>query len=255
MKHTVKARRIRFHIDKILPVDDPQSVSLLRLMAANDDVRHLQKLLLSANARVKEANEIERSILNGEILHLFKLLSGHLYEAGNAFRNLEQMRSGLIDSATANDRERQAELEYLRQVYAVTTKGAFHYAFLKPIRDYVGFHYKEKQLYEALARHNKAKDLDGNLIVVEYAGLGRYSVSDHLALSVIQESLGATPANLHQKFSEAMGEALRLAQALFQVVDHLLLHIFMEHQDAIIKQQDGEIVVSPEFLPTTKKEE
>jgi hypothetical protein len=216
-------------------------------MLANDDVRHLQKLLLSANARVKEANEIERSILNGEILHLFKLLSGHLYEAGNAFCNLEQMRSGLLDSAIGNDRERQAELNYLREVYTARTKDAFHYAFLKPIRDYVGFHYKEKHLHAALVTHDKAKDLDGNLIVVEYAGLGRYSVSDHLALAVIQESLGATPDNLHERFSEAMGEALKLA-ALFQVVDHLLLHIFMEREDAIIKQQDSEIVVSPEFL-------
>lgn len=252
MKHTVKARRFRFHIDKIFPEDNPQSVSLLRLMLANDDVRHLQKLLLSANARVKEANEIEKSILNGEILHLFKLLSGHLYEAGNAFRNLEQMRSDLLDSAMANDRERQAELKYLRQAYAGTTKRAFHYAFLKPIRDYVGFHYKEEKLRESLARHNKAKDLDGHLIVVEYTGLGRYSVSDHLALSVIQEKLGATPDNLQQKFSEAMGEALKLAQALFQVVDHLLLHIFTEHQEAILEQRDGEVGV-PDFLTNWKK--
>jgi hypothetical protein len=76
--------------------------------------------------------------------------------------------------------------------------GTFH--FLKAIRDYFGFHYKERQLHEALERHTKAQDLEGNLIVVMYSGLGRYSVSDHLAFAAIQQLLGATPANLHQKF-------------------------------------------------------
>jgi hypothetical protein len=224
-------------------------------MMATDDVRHLQKLLLSANARVKEVNEIERSILNGEILHLFKLLSGHLYEAGNAFRNLESMCSGQLDAAVANDNERKADLGYLRQVYAKTPAGKFHYTLLKPIRDYFGFHYKEGQLHEALERHTKAKDLEGNLIVVEYAGLGRYSVSDHLALSAIQQLLGATPDDLHQKFSEAMGEVVKIAWALFRVVDHLLFQIFKEHQDAIIEQQDSEVVVSSELLRAREKGE
>lgn len=224
-------------------------------MMATDDVRHLQKLLLFANARVKEANEMERSILNGEILHLFKLLSGHLYEAGNAFRNLEHTCSSQLDAAVENDHERKGELNYLRQVYSKTPAGTFHYAFLKPIRDYIGFHYKERQLNEALDRHTRAKDLEGNLIVVEHAGLGRYSVTDHLAFSAIQQLLGATPESLHQKFAEAMGEALKVGGALFRVVDHLLFQIFNEHKDAILEQLDGEVVVSPEFSRDKEKGE
>jgi len=223
-------------------------------MMATDDVRHLQKLLLSANARLKESNEIERSILNGEILHLFKLLSGHLYEAGNAFRNLESQCSGQLEAATGNDDERKSDLKYLRQVYANTSDGSFHYAFLKPIRDYLGFHYKERQLYEALERHIKAKDLEGNLIVVvEYEGLGRYSVSDHLAVSAIQELLGASPDTLHQDFSEAMAEALQVAWALFRVVDHLLYEIVKKEEKAIIEEQDGEVFVPEEFLGDKQK--
>ncbi len=217
-------------------------------MMATDDVRHLQKLLLSANARMKEVNEIERSILNGEIFHLFRLLSGHLYEAGQAFRTLEQRCSGLFDTAVANDLERKADLKYLRQAYAVNSEGSFHHAFLKPFRNYVSFHYKEGELHRALERHNKAKDLDGYVIVAEYAGLGRYSVSDHLALSEIQNLLGAKLDEFQQKFSEAMGEVIKLAVAMFQVVDQVLLHIFQEHEDAIIEQQDGEVVVLPEIL-------
>jgi hypothetical protein len=220
-----------------------------------DDVRHLQKLLLFANARVKEANEMERSILNGEILHIFKLLSGHLYEAGNAFRNLEHTCSGQLDAAVEKNNERKRELNYLRQVYAKTPAGTFHYTFLKPIRDYLGFHYKERQLKEALDRHTTAKDLEGNLIVVDYPGLGRYSVTDHLAFSAIQQLLGTTPENLHQKFAEAMGEALKVAGALFRVVDQLLVQIFNEHEDAIIEQQDGEVAVPREFSRDREKGE
>ena len=176
------------------------------------------------------------------------MLSGHLYEAGNAFRNLEHTCSDQLDQAVANDDERKAELNYLRQVYAKTPAGTFHYTFLKPIRDYFGFHYKERQLYEALERHTMTKDLEGNLIAVEYSGLGRYSVTDHLAFSAIQQLLGATPDNLHQKFSEATGEAIKVAGALFRVVDHLLFQIFNERKDAIIGQQDSEILVPLEFM-------
>jgi hypothetical protein len=247
-----KARRIKFQIDKIFPLDEPQSVPLLRLMMASNDVRHLQKLLLSANERAKTASDIERSILNGEISHLLKLLCGHLYEAGNAFRNFEGKCAGLLDAATAKDEDRKADLIYLRQVYAKTTAGAFHYNFLKPIRDYFGFHYKERQLREELERHIKANDLEGNLIVVEYEGLGRYSVSDHLAASAAQQLLGATPDNFQQKFAEAMFEAVKVGQALFQVVDHLLFHIFRIRKDAIIDEQDGEVTVPPELLRATE---
>jgi hypothetical protein len=222
-------------------------------MMATDDVRHLQKLLLSANARVKEANEIEKSILNGEIFHLFRLLSGHLYEAGQAFRSLEQRCSGLFDTAVADDLEKKADLKYLREVYAVNPEGSFHHAILKPFRDYVSFHYKEGKLHRALERENKAKDLDGNLIVVEYEGLGRYSVSDHLALSEIQNLLGVKLDDFQLKFAEAMGVAIMLARALFQVVDHLLFNIFQENEDAIIEQEDGEVVVFPEILRGRKK--
>ena len=91
------------------------------------------------------------------------------------------------------------------------------------------------------------------MIVVEYAGLGRYSVTDHLALSAIQNLLGASLDDFQQKFSETMGEAVRLGGSLFRVVDELLLHIFEEHEDAIVEQQDGEVVVSAEILEAKEK--
>ena len=206
-----------------------------------------KSFLLLADARVREGNALEKSILNGEILHLFKMLCGHLYEAGIAFRQLDQPRFVQLDAAVANDKERKEDLNYLRHVYAVNPAGSFHYAILKPIRDYIGFHYKEQNLNETLRRHADAKDLEGNIIVTEYDGLGRYSVTDHFGFSAIQELLGATPDNLHEKFAEAMLEALKIARALFQVVDHLLFEWFKKHEDAIIAQIDGEIIVSPEI--------
>ena len=111
--HTVKARKIKFDIEKIFPVADPQSVPLLRLMMAADDVRHLSKLFVSATHRLKEANSIESSILDGELAHLFKLLSGHLFEAGKAFRNLEETCPGDLDKAVAHNDQRKADFNYL----------------------------------------------------------------------------------------------------------------------------------------------
>jgi hypothetical protein len=180
------------------------------------------------------------------------LLSGHLYEAGKAFRNLEETSPGQLDKV-ANDQEMKADLNYLRQVYATTPDGAFHYAFLKPMRNYFGFHYTGRHLREALERHKKAKDLEGNLIVAGFSGFGRYSVADHLAVSATQQLLGATQDNLHQRYAEATDVVVKLAWALFRIVDNFLLQIFMERQDAIIEQQDGEIVVRSEILAAADK--
>ena len=39
---------------------------------------------------VDTMNEAERLNADGEVKYLFRLLGGHLYEAGNAFRNLDK---------------------------------------------------------------------------------------------------------------------------------------------------------------------
>ena len=82
-----RAKRIEFQISRIFPTDGECSAPLLRIMLETDDSRHLQKLLINAPEHFDRSNNLDSSILNGERSHLFRLLCGHLYEAGGAFRS------------------------------------------------------------------------------------------------------------------------------------------------------------------------
>jgi hypothetical protein len=55
------AYRLTFRLAKVLPGDHPLSVPLLRLMMASNDVRHIQKLMLSKNEQVGQDNDFEQS--------------------------------------------------------------------------------------------------------------------------------------------------------------------------------------------------
>lgn len=91
------ARRITFQLSDVFPTEQPLSIPLLRLMMAVNDVRHIQKLLLLRTELDQDASEFERISLNGELLHLKRLLCGHLYEAGNAFRAIDGPHPELAD--------------------------------------------------------------------------------------------------------------------------------------------------------------
>ena len=121
------------------------------------------------------------------------------------------------------------------------------------MRNYFAFHYTGQRIRDALERHAKANDLRGTLIAAGYSGFGRYSIADHLALSATQQLLGATRDDFNQKYAEARMEALKLAWALFHVVDDFLFQIIKGREDAIIRHQDGEIVILPEWRPLEEK--
>src|SRR5438132_6210383 len=157
----VQASRITFDLRQVFPSEDPISIPLLRLMAATDDARHIQKLALIALDDAKSTSELEGPILNGELLHLFRLLCGHLYEAGMAFRVLEDAAPELLDKAACCEHDGKTYLDRLRIAYAKSPPGAYHYSFLKPIRDSISFHYLDEPLSKALRKHNDAGDLEG----------------------------------------------------------------------------------------------
>ena len=68
-RHVYPAYRLTFRLAKVLPADEPLSIPLLRLMMASNDVRHIQKLMLSKNEQIGQGNQFEEAVLNGEILH------------------------------------------------------------------------------------------------------------------------------------------------------------------------------------------
>lgn len=244
-KVTAKASRIKFELSQIFPLTDPLSVLLLRLMMATNDVRHLQKLLIVTREMVDEANETERIILNGELAHLFRLLCGHLYEAGQAFRALEEKCPGRLDIAVAGDEPAKKALEYVRQAYDPNEKVGVKYSFLYPVRQFVGFHYKDEKLRETLEKHVKGGSVEGSLILTEHAGLGRYTVADHLATLLIADELSGDFEEFRQKFTDRIGEVINLAGDLGEAVDHLLAHLFDRHPSAILEEHEDIVTVPP----------
>lgn len=242
---TAKATRVKFDLRQVFASDDPLSVPLLRLMMAADDVRHLQKLLIVMRESVDEANETESVILNGELGHLFRLLCGHLYEAGTAFRALEEKCPGRLDAAVLGDKRGKAALEHVRQAYDPNRKGGVKYSFLYPVRQFVGFHYKDEELRQTLEKHQRAGSLDGTLTLVEFSGLGRYTVTDHLANLLIADKLGGDFEEFRQKFNDRIGEVIYLAGVLADVVDYLLVHLFDRRPTAILEEREDVVTIPP----------
>lgn len=96
-----KALRVTLKLREFFPPGDPLSVPLLTLMAATNDARQLQRLLIVARPAAEGASEANRSILNGEIGYLFRVLAGHLYEAGLMFRKLDELAGADADRLLA----------------------------------------------------------------------------------------------------------------------------------------------------------
>ena len=242
-----RAKRFRFDLAKVLPPDNPRSVPLLRLLSATDDARHLQKLLLVSDMTSHDAKEFEVPILNGELIHLFRILAGHLYEAGAAFRQLERDCRSFLDEVLVANPGMFQDLKDVRSAFATSTT-AYHHVFLKPFRDRVGFHYKPESLKEALTALTQANDLDGQVIVTEVAGIGRYSVADYVSAQVLIKILGCDPNDLLAALHDRMMQAIRLVDSLCQVVDIAFIHIIEGTQDAIKEIAEGEVRIHPEIV-------
>lgn len=241
---TVNALLTTFPLETLFSEDDKFSVSLLRLMLAADDANHITRLLLVALDDRGIETEFDKLITNGETLHLFRLLCGHLYEAGIAFDSIEQSKSGqLLDEAVQGNTELEFDLKTIREAYRRQPDGAFHAVFLKPIRNEFGFHYKEESLKVALGKHLRGKDLVGTMVSTPYLGLGRYTICDHLVTSAIQDVLGVEWNDFRTAFDDAMGRVQGLSGALVKVVNQLLTHIFSQREGAIISNEVGTVSV------------
>ena len=141
-----RARRIEFSLSLVFPPNEEYSAPLLRLMLATDDSRHLQKLLFNADEHFNKSNDFEVSILNGDLLHLFRLLCGHLYEAGGAFRSFENKRPGYLERVLVDSPESISHLKFLKHAYSVGEKRCFS-LFFKTTPRYRRFSLQRKYIF------------------------------------------------------------------------------------------------------------
>jgi hypothetical protein len=237
-----EAHRLVFRLADVFRSDKPLSTPLLRLMMASNDVRHIQKLMLSKDERIEHGNAFENVVLNGEILHLERLLCGHLYEAGNAFRNIDVPHPEVADTAVEGT-EYGASLRRLREIYASNPPVAFHRSFLYEVRNQFGFHYNPKAIQSKLEEFLRRGNLEGEVIYAELSGLSRYVIADHVLIGMLQDILNAELPDLHEAFGKAMDKALSLARDLSDVVDLMLLPLLEQHESAIIKRETGTLSV------------
>lgn len=176
------------------------------------------------------------------MLHLQRLLCGHLYEAGTAFRAIDGSNPELANAVVRGEPEYETALQTLREIYATDPPGAFHHTFLKEVRDQFGFHYQDAPIRTKLESYIQQGNLEGTAIVAEYSGLSRYSIGDHISIGLIQDLLHADLHTLHAGFSEATEKTLKLAKALSIIVDLMLLPL-LEKPSAIIRIEESTLPV------------
>ena len=94
---TTQAVIVRFKREELFPSSNEFSVQLLRLMAATNDVRHLQKLVLTLFDKEEPTTQSETIIREGELGYFLRLFCAHLSEVGNALRCLDSICKRQVD--------------------------------------------------------------------------------------------------------------------------------------------------------------
>ncbi len=245
---TVPVTRLKFPVRLLFPYGERLSVRLIPLMLATDDVRHLQRLLIAKRDLGQDASTSERAIQEGELGHFFRLMCGHLYEAMDAFANLDKENAGLLDAAANDDRARTA-LERLRQAWPGILSSKGRRSFIDVMRNFVTFHYIGEKLKTTLDRHEgdlDHPDLESTLVLSPHQGLGRYRVADYLVMFLIADELGVPREEFQARYVEGIGQAIELAGALGDVVDYLLVHLLAKHRDQL-EQHEEVITIDPEI--------
>jgi transcriptional regulator with XRE-family HTH domain len=240
----VPVKVLSFNAANAFSITQPFTVPLIGLMMAVDDARHLQKLLIISREKVEDDPEVEKRILNGEMAHLFRLVSGHLQEAKSAFLDLEKRSPRLADAAVGANVEGKAALARVRRFYQ--EKPSKHRkVFIDAVRNFVAFHYNPVMLKRALEKHAAAGHLDGTLIVSPHSGIGRFEMTDGLATLLLSDELGGQVGAFQKAFLEKVGEVVGLVGDLGRVVNHLLGWVLLKKGAQPVNTEDAVVRVDP----------
>ena len=211
----------------VFPLTDPMTVPLLRLMLATDDVRHASMLFVMADHQERETTGTQRAIHGGQMWYGFRLLCSHLRESGNALttlvnsvadRRLQDLLDGRPDATAA--------LERLRVAFGPD-------AFITKVRDSIGSHYQQADIKRVYERDLEAGRVDGSLIACQVGGLSRFTITDVLALRLMDEAAGEDLATGGEEFAKRGEGVVALAADLSTFVGHLV--------DALLNQQGFQV--------------
>src|SRR5207244_3597993 len=117
-------------------------------------------------------------------------------------------------------------LERLRSAFGPDT-------FITKVRDSIGSHYQQADIKRVYKRDLAAGRVDGSLVACQVGGLSRFTITDVLALHLMDEAAGADLATGAEEFAKRGGEVVALAEDLTTFVGHLV--------DALLEQHGVEV--------------
>ena len=235
---------ITFTTGTAFPSTDSFAVALSRLLASTNDVILLQKLTIISRAKADTAIGPDKLIVNNETGYFVRMLLGHLYEAGIAFRGLDENHRSRVDEIVKGDLQAKESLSLLRKVYGDVSESGFYKAILGCVRNLAGFHYKEATFTQGL---ETLKEAAATIVISEHIGSNRYVLSDVIMTAKVIDCIGG-----EAKFPKAIADAYELADALAIGVTHLLKDLLAD-QKIVTTEELGEVEIHPDIAATRRR--
>ena len=213
------AKVARFDPAAMFPPTHALTLPLLRLMMATDDARCATMLFVMADQQVRETSGAEQALHSGPMWYLFRMLCAHLNEAGNALNTLVSS----VPDARLKEllKARPAAAEALARLRSGLGEGTY----VRKVRDSIGAHYRQADIKRVYEADLAAGLVDGSLIACEVGGLSRFTMTDVLALRLMDDAAGAST---REEFSARSGEVTDLAHDLSTFVGYLAAALLNE---------------------------
>jgi len=210
----------KFDPSRVFPLGDKLTLPLLRLMLATDDARYVGMLLVMTNHQVSQATGTTQGALSGgQMWYLFRLLCLHLKEAHNA---LNTVPKSSLTSLFSDRPEGRKAMERFRSAIATD-------AFITNVRDSIVAHYKQVDIERVYARDLAAGTVEGAVVACEVGVLSRSTMTDLIALHLLDEAALCDGGGGDDEFSKRCGAVTDLVEDLSTFVGHLVDALLKRH--------------------------
>ena len=190
-------------------------------MMAAGDVRCATLLFVMADREVRDAPDesADQALRAGRMWYLFRLLCSHLSEAGDVLATL----LGTVSPTRLREllRGRPVEVEDFERLRTAVGQGTY----VRKARHAVGSHYNLEDIKRVYERDLRDGRIDSSLIACDVTWLSRFTITDVLALRLLDDAAEATT---QEQFSARSGEVTQLALDLVPAVDHLVAGLLKE---------------------------
>ncbi len=199
-------------------------------MIATDDVRHASMLFVMTDQQVTTTTGVQQTLHSGQMWYLFRLLCSHLKEGGNALNTLvNSVALARVDGLLRGRPAATEALGRLRTAFGPDT-------FITRVRDSIGAHYRQADMKRVYERDLAENRMEGSLVACQVGGLSRFTITDVLALHLMDEAAGADLASGGEEFAARGGEVVSLAEDLTMLVGHLVDALLAQHGVAVTRE-------------------